>query len=148
MSLKGAILSGHIPVSKFKFLFLGVPPLTIIKEGGFEEELEVAEMPDRTVHSSGQTKATELVVEIPMHHSIEQAAMEVWYAMSKDPVVPGYKRDGTLIHESVSVVGLPVVYALHGTFPKKRKVPEMDMANEGDMAVVEWTLSVDDVSLI
>jgi len=148
MTLKGLIQEGHIPVNKFQLIFPGMPPLTVTKLGGLEEELEVAEMPDRTVHSNGQTKATELTIELMMHHVIEQQAMEVWYAMSKDPVLPGYKKDGTLLHLSVSVAGLPSVFALSGVFPKARKTPEMDMTNESDAAIVEWTLSVDDVSPI
>lgn len=148
MSLKGAILPGHIPVKKFQMIYPGMPPLTITKLGGLEEELETSEMPDRTIQSGGQTKSTEMVIEIPMHHAIEQAAMELWFAMSKDPVLPGYKKDGTLIHLSVSAVGLPVVYMVEGVFPKMRKTPELDMSNESDAAVVEWTLSVDDVTPI
>lgn len=148
MTLKGLILPGHIPVNKFQLIFPGVPPLTVTKHGGLEEELETSDMPDRTVHSNGQTKATELTVELMMHHTVEQAAMELWYAISKDPVLPGYKKDGTLIHQSVSSAGLPVVYAIVGVFPKMRKTPEGDMANESDAAVVEWTLSIDDVTPI
>ena len=148
MTLKGLILPGHIPVNKFQLIFPGIPPLTVTKLGGLEEELEVVEQPDRTVHSNGQTKATELSLELCMHHVVEQAAMELWYAASKDPVLPGYKRDGTLIHLSVAAVGLPVVFAVIGVFPKMRKTPEMDMSNESDAAIVEWTLSVDDVAPI
>lgn len=146
MALKGLILPGHIPVKKFQLLFPGMPPMVVTKLGGLEEELETTEMPDRTVHSGGETKSTELVIEIPMHHIIEQQAMELWYDMSKDPVLPGYKKDGTVIHLSVSAVGLPSVFMISGVFPKARKTPEMDMTNESDAAVVEWTLSVDDVS--
>jgi hypothetical protein len=148
MTLKGLIQPGHIPVNKYQLIFPGVPPLTVTKLGGLEEELETVEQPDRTVHSNGQTKPTELTIELMMHHTVEQAAMELWYAISKDPVLPGYKKDGTLIHLSVSTVGLPVVYAVIGCFPKMRKTPEMDMSNESDAAIVEWTLSVDDVAPI
>lgn len=148
MTLKGLIQPGHIPVNKYSLIFPGMPPLVVTKLGGLEEELEVAEMPDRTVHSNGQTKATELTIELMMHHAIEQSAMELWYTMSKDPVLPGYKKDGTLIHQSVAAAGLPSVYAIVGVFPKMRKTPEMDMTNESDAAVIEWTLSVDDVSPI
>jgi hypothetical protein len=148
MTLKGLILPGHVPVNKFALTFPGMPPLVITKLGGLEEELEVVEQPDRTVHSNGQTKATEMTFELPMHHVIEQAAMESWYEASKDPVLPGYKKDGTLVHLSVSAVGLPVVFSVEGCFPKARKTPEMDMSNESDAAVVEWTVSVDNVSPI
>lgn len=148
MTLKGIIREGHIPVNKYLLSFPGMPPLTVTKLGGLEEELETAEMPDRTIQSNGQTKATELTIELPMHHTSEIAAMEIWYVSSKDPVLPGYKKDGTLTHLSVSAVGSPVVYALSGAFPKMRKTPEMDMANDSDAAVIEYTLSVDDVQPI
>lgn len=148
MTLKGLIQPGHIPVNKYQLIFPGMPPLTVVKIGGLEEELEVAEMPDRTVHSNGQTKASEFTMELMMHHEIEQLAMEAWYAMSKDPVLPGYKKDGTLIHLSVSTTGVPSVFALSGVFPKKRKLPDLDMGNDSDAAVVEWTMSVDDLAKI
>lgn len=148
MSLKGLILPGHIPVNKYQLIFPAMPPLVVTKLGGLEEELEVAELPDRTVHSNGQTKALELTIEMCMHHIIERLAMEAWFADSKDPVVPGYKKDGTLLHLSVSAVGLPVVYSVNGAFPKMRKTPEMDMTNESDAATMEWTLSVDSVDPI
>jgi hypothetical protein len=46
------------------------------------------------------------------------------------------------------VAGLPNVFTTIGVFPKMRKTPEMDMTNESDMAIVEWTLSIDDVQPI
>lgn len=146
MSLKGLIQPGHIPINKYSLLFPAMPPLVVTKLSGLEEELETSEMPDRTIQSGGQTKAVEMTIEICMHHQIEMAAMELWFAQSKDPVLPGYKKDGTLLHQSVSAVGIANVFALIGTFPKNRKTPEMDMRNDTDAAMVEWTLSIDDVA--
>jgi hypothetical protein len=148
MPLKGIILPGHIPVNKYQLIFPTLPPLIVTKLSGLEEELEKAEMPDRTIQSQGNTKAVEMTIELCMHHHIEQAGMELWYQESKDPVTPGYKKDGVLIHLSSSLVGLPRPFSLEGTFPMSRKTPEMDMSNDSDAAVIEWGLSIDNVEPI
>lgn len=142
--MKGAILPDHMPVNKFQLIFIGLPPLTAVEVSGLENELETAEMPDRTRASGGNRKATEITIKLPMHHAVEQVAMEAWLRESQDPVLPTYKKVGTLIHPSLSGVQLRS-FQLVGVFPTKQKLPDLEMKNEGEIALVEWTLSVDDV---
>ena len=146
MSLKGKVLEGHIPNNLFTMIVIGGPPLTPTKVSGVEEELAVAELPDRTVASDGQTNATEVEIEIPTHHHLEQAFMELWFRESQEPVLPSYKKAVTLVMHSVMAGVLPRVYSLAGVFPKMRKMPDLEMAGSGEMTVVAWTLSVDDVT--
>jgi len=73
-----------------------------------------------------------------------QAAWEAWFKEGQDPVSPLYKKAGTLVHPSISG-GTLRTYSVVGVFVKKRKLPDLNMKGEGEMAVVEWTLSVDDV---
>ena len=141
--MRGQIKADHIPLNKFTLLMGGLPvALTPTKISGIEEELETTDLPDRTRASGGNTKPTEFTMEIPMHHLVEQAAMEQWFRQAQDPVLPTYKLFGTLIHSPISG-GLPRTFTLNGVFPTKRKLPDLDMSNEGEMAVVEWTCSCD-----
>lgn len=145
--MKGVIQGDHIPVNKFQLLMAGLPPLVITELSGIEDELETADLPDRTVASGGNRKATEFTMMIPMHHLVEQAAMELWYREGQDPVLPTYKKIGTLVHQSISGAVLRT-FTLVGVFPKKRGLPDLEMVNEGEMAGVEWTMSADDIEPI
>lgn len=145
MTMKGSINPGHIPVNKYQLLFVGVPLLTPTTVSGIEEELQTVDLPDRTKASGGHTGPSEMTIMIPLHHSGEVAALEAWFIESQDPVTPTYKKAGSLLMESVSLTGPTRTVNLIGVFPTKRKYPDLDMSNDGDMAAVEWTLSVDQV---
>lgn len=145
--MKGVIQSDHIPVNKFQLLVAGLPPLVITELSGIEDELEAVDLPDRTSASGGNRKSTEFTMMLPMHHTVEQAAMELWYRESQDPVQPTYKKIGTLVHTSISGSTLRT-FTLVGLYPKKRGLPDLEMVNEGEMAGVEWTMSADDIEPI
>jgi len=140
--MKGDIRADHIPINKWTLLVLGMPMLTITEQSGIEEELETTDLPDKTRASGGNTLPVEFTAKIPMHHLEEQVAMELWFASCKDPVSPLYKKAATLIHKSISSRVLKT-YSLIGMFPTKRKLPDLDMNNEGEYASVEWTFSAD-----
>jgi len=142
--MKGKIKPDHMPVNKFELIIIGLPPFTPITVSGIEDELQTVDLPDRTKASGGNRGPSEVVVMLPMHHLAEQAAMELWYTESQDPVAPTYKKVGTLIYKSLSGQAFKS-YTLDGVFPSKRSLPEGDMANEGEQANVEWTLQVDNV---
>lgn len=142
--MKGAIQPNHMSTNKYQLLVLGLPPLTPTEVSGIEDELETTTLPDRTVASGGNRGASEMEISLPMHHLVEQAAMEVWFKESQDPVLPSYKKVATLIHKSISGAVLKT-YSLIAVFPKKRVLPDLEMQNEGELAVVKWTLSIDDI---
>lgn len=140
----GDINPDHIPTNKYQFMVLGLPPLTCVEISGLEVELVTSEMPDRSIVSGGQQQATEFTVMIPEHHIVEQAALQLWLQESTDPVLPTYKKVATLL--SMSISGDVVVSkSLVGIFPKKFALPDREMVNEGELANVEWTFSVDQV---
>ena len=142
--MKGKIKPDHMPVNKYELVVIGLPPITPVTVSGIEDELQTVDLPDRTKASGGNRNPSEVVITLPMHHLAEQAAMELWYAESQDPVSPTYKKIGTLIYKSLSGQSFKS-YTLDGVFPSKRALPEGDMANEGEQANVEWTLQVDNV---
>lgn len=142
--MKGTIQPDHIPLNKFQLLVLGLPPLTLMSLSGLEEELDVVELPDRTVASGGRTRAVEFTIEIPAHHTTEQAAMEVWFQESQDPVTPTYKKPGTLILTSISG-GTTRTFSMPDMFPSKRVIPDFEQDNDGEMASFEWTIRASDI---
>jgi len=142
--MKSVLQPDHIPVNKYELLVLGLPSLMFTEISGIEEELQVVELPDRTVASGGNTGPVEFTAMLPMHHLAEQAAMELWYSESQDDVSPLYKKAATLIHKSISGQVLRT-YSLVNIFPSKRGLPDLEMANEGEMAQVEWTFRADDI---
>jgi len=142
--MKGAILPDHIPVNNFELLVIGLPPLTPTEVSGIEDELVTTDLPDRTKASGGERNPGEFTIMLPMHHTVEQAAMEVWFKEGQHPISPGYKKPGTLIHKSGSGNVLRT-FSLLGAFASKRVLPDLEMVNEGEMATVEWTISYDDI---
>lgn len=142
--MKGAIQPNHIPLNKYQLLVLGLPQLTPIEFSGIEDELQTQEMPDRTVASGGHRGATEATMMLPAHHDVENFAMELWYRESQDPVSPTYKRTATLVMQNIDG-SAGRTYTLVGVFPKKRSTPDLELENEGEMAGIEWVLSIDDV---
>ena len=145
--MKGTIQENHIPVNHWMYIVAGLPPLVITEQSGIEDELETTDLPDRTRASGGNRKASEFEISIPMHHIVEQAAMESWFLEEQDPVSPTYKKAGTLIHFGLN--GVPArTFGTVGVFPTKRALPDLEMENEGEMAVVVWSMSADDVEPI
>jgi hypothetical protein len=142
--MKGVIDPDHIPVNKYTLKFLGFADLTPMEVSGMEDELQTTDLPDRTRASGGHRGVSEFTMMLPMHHTVEQAAMELWFRECQDPILPTYKKIGTLIMQRVSGQG-DRSYTLVGVFPTKRALPDLDLSNEGEMASVEWTMSVDDI---
>lgn len=142
--MKGEILADHMPVNKYTLQVVGLIPITAVELSGIEDELETTELPDRTVASGGNRKATEFTMMVPAHHSAEQAALELWFRESQDPISPTYKKPCTLTLESISGNSTRG-YTLSGVFPKGRNTPDLERANEGEMANIEWVMSVDDI---
>lgn len=146
MPIKGSIQPGHIPVNKYLLLFVGVPLLTATSVSGIEEELNVIELPDRTKASGGNTNPVEMNFSIPAHHSVEIAAVESWFLEGQDPVTPTYKKDGSLQMISGSIVGPTRTFTLNGCFITKRKLPDLEMKDDGNMAQYEFSVSIDQIT--
>jgi len=145
--MKGTISKDHIPASKYQLLFVGMPPLTITEISGIENELDVAELPDRTVASGGRTKPSEFTFRIPAHETVQLAALELWYSMCKGDVDPAYQLSGTLIMQSISG-NLLRTYSVIDAFPSKRVLPELSLESEGEMTTIEWTMRCQDVFFV
>ncbi len=142
--MKGAMQPDHIPVNNFELLILGLPSLTPVEISGLEDELQTVDLPDRTTASGGNRGPTEFEIQLPMHHLVEQAAMEAWLLEGQDPVTPTYKKVGTLIHKSLSGAVLRT-YSLVGAYTNKRTLPDLEMVNEGEIALVGWNIKMDDM---
>lgn len=142
--MKGVIKSDHIPVNKYLLIIIGLPPLNPIEISGMEDELETVDLPDRTVASGGNRKASEFTMMIPLHHTLEVAACEAWFLEGQEPVSPAYKKAGTLIMRSISGATIRT-RSIVGAFIHKRTDPDLELVNEGEMASLEFTVKVDDI---
>jgi hypothetical protein len=132
--IKGTIQPEHIAVNKYELIVIGLPKLTPTSVGGVEEELNAIALPDRTKASGGNTNPTETTIAIPLHHKVEIAAMEKWCVDCQDPVDPKYKKAATLIMKRISQKD-GLAFSWTGVFITKRKLPDLEMTNEGEMAV-------------
>lgn len=144
MAAKGTIKADKFSVNKFELLVVGLPIFTVTKVSGLEEELEVAELPDRTRVTGGNTKGAEFTATMPLHHTIEQVAMELWFKEGQDPVSPLYKKPVTLLFKSDTGRVLRS-FTMAGVFPRKRALPELDMKAEGEAVTIMWTFSYDEI---
>jgi len=146
MGLKRLIRPDHMPVNKYELVVPGLPLIVFTTISGLEEELQTTDLPDRTTASGGNTNPVEFTATHEMHHTEEVVAMELWFEEAKF-VSPLYKKMGTLTHFSISGIAQRV-YGLLGIFPTKRKLPDLDMNNEGESGVIEWTFKVDELQFI
>lgn len=142
--MKGQILPDHIPTNKYELVITGLPPVTPVEVGGIEDEVQTTELPDRTRASGGNRGPTEFTIAIPAHHSVEIAAMEIWFREGQDPVLPTYKKPGILLFKSISGDNTPG-FTLVGAFVSKRETPDLEMAAEGEQVNWTYTISVDDL---
>ena len=144
MHTKGAIKPDHIGLNKFVLQVLGLPNLTVTAISGLSEELDVVDLPDRTVASGGRTGAISCEITIPLHHTEEIAAMEIWLQEGQDPVSPTYKKPATLLLTSISG-NVVRSYSFLDMFCAGRTIPDFEIANAGDMAENSYMMRASDI---
>jgi hypothetical protein len=142
--MKGEIQPNVITVNRYKMTILGIIDLTPVTISGIDDELETVKLPDRTVASNGQRKASSFKMGIPAHHELEQLAMEAWFIEGQDPISPTYKKTCTLEMTAISGNGSRS-FTLMGVFPTKRAIPALALTDEGTMATMEWDMSIDNI---
>ena len=140
--MKGLILPGHVGVNRYELLVLGAPPLVFHEVSGMESETPFVELPDRTQASGGEETVGEFTVMQPMHHPVERVYMEEWLQEGRDPVAPTYKRVATMIWTNIHG-NVTAVWSLVGLAVSKRGTPDAELANDGEMAAIEWTFKYD-----
>ena len=142
--MKGAINPDHIANNKYEFLVGGLIPVTAVEIGELKEELAKVKLPDRTQASGGTRDPVETEIMIPAHHTGEIIAMEVWYKEGQDPVLPTYKKPCTLNMPRISgAIGLS--YTLIGVWVTGRGIPGMKMGDDGEMQVITFPISIDNI---
>lgn len=143
--MKGVLKSDHIPVNNYELRVTGQPTFTFVNISGIEKVLETIDLPDRTAASGGHSKTIEFTATLPAHHTREHDALERWLQDSHDPVAPDYLKDGTLVLTSIS--GMIIRnFMLEAIFPCGYKTADLEMGNEGDMHVYEWTFKGTDIN--
>lgn len=146
MGFKNVISENRIQVNKYTITFQpNVGEVLFTTIGALEAELDKADLPDRTSRSGGRTKPIEFDVTQPMHHDEGQVqAMENWWDDCQDPVAPDHLKVGTLV--LFDQQGAPrKSYTLINAWLFKQGTPELDMDNDGEQALITWSISIDDV---
>jgi len=142
MVLQGSVQAGHIPVNNYSLIIVGLPPIVFATLTGFEDETEAVDLPDRTKASGGNSKPIEFTGTTFEHHVAERTALQFWFVQGRDPVDPLYKKVGTLVKRSI-FGNIASTTSLTGLWILKKKTPDLDLANEGEPAMLEWTFSAD-----
>ena len=145
--MKGTVQSNHIPVNNYELQVQGLPAILFTTISGLEQETEAVDLPDRTKASGGNVKQFEIAATSFEHHIAETAALEAWRQEGKDPVSPNYKKTATLIKRGIEGT-VDSTRVLTGIWIMKRKDADLDLANEGEPAMIEWTFSVDDAETL
>ena len=141
---KGVIHADHISKNKYELIIVPAPSILIAGISGIEEELETVVLPDRTNVSGGNTKPGEFTMRTFLHHTVEQIFLEEWFKECQDPVLPLYKRQGTLLLSSISGENIRS-FSMIGLFLSKRSLPDLEMSNEGEAVEVTWTVKYDEI---
>lgn len=144
MVMKGSVQPGHIPVNNYELLVQGLPPILFAEISGTEETTQETTLPDRTVVSGGNVEAVEVTAMSFAHHDTERAALEAWKQEGVDPVSPTYKKVGTLIKRNIHGE-VAETRTWVGVWVKSRSDADLDLSNEGEPAMIEWTLSIDKI---
>lgn len=147
MTLKNLVKPNHVPMNKYELLVLGLPSILFTQVSGIEQETQKVDLPDRTSASGGQAAPFEITAMLPLHHDAELAAIEAWYKEGQDPVTATYKKTGTMIYKAIDDT-VARSYSLLGMWISKLKYPDTEMANEGELAQVEVTFTVDDFDIL
>lgn len=143
--MKGVIQADHIPVNKYVLAVAGLAvQLRPTEISGMEDELQTIDLPDRTRASGGNRGASEFTMMIPAHHQAEVLACEAWFQEGQEPVSPTYKKNGAIVMQSLSG-NIARIRSCIGMFITKRTDPDLEMANDGEPAMIEYTVSVDDI---
>jgi hypothetical protein len=145
--MKGAIKADHMPTNKFDFKVVGLLKLTAVTISGIEEEILSVDLPDHTTASSGEKGAIEFELELPVHHTAEFAAMELWYKEAQDPISPTYKKPATLTFLSISGRAKRS-FTIVNCWVGGRDLPDLNMEDEGDIALVKYKMKADELQPI
>ena len=144
MVMQGTVQPNHIPVNNYELIVVGLPPIVFVTLAGFDDETEAVDLPDRTKASGGNGKPVEFTGTTFEHHLAEKAALEFWFREGRDPVTPTYKKVGTLIKRDIGG-NIASTNSLTGLWIMKKKGADLDLSNEGEPAMIEWSFSADSV---
>jgi len=145
---KGTIGQDYVPTNACIFHVDGIPrAITCTTTGDLEQEIVSPDMPDNTSRSAGVTRPIEFDINVPMHHIYEIELLDLWHEQCLDLVSPLAYR--TCVMTYTSHFGQMVLTVpLENTHISKRKLPGTDASNDGEMAVVTYTLKCDTVGKI
>ncbi|KKN30259.1 hypothetical protein LCGC14_0835740 [marine sediment metagenome] len=140
--MKGVVEPGHIGVHQFELVVTPGPTLVFTEVSGMSSETTKVEMPDRTIVTGGEETVGEFTAMLPMHHESQINFMDLWLQEGRDPVSPLYKKLATMNFRNIEG-SLLVAHELIGLFVSNKTLPDADMANDGELAKVEYAFNYD-----
>lgn len=140
--MKAVIDPDIIPVNKFTFNVVGLPPLTVTAVSGIEIETTMTKLPDNQQVTGGKSEPFEFTITMPENHRVEQIAMDLWWGGSKDPVSPTYRKAGVLIVKSNSG-NIAVAHSFVKLWTRGPSFAERDLDDDGKISQVAWKMSAD-----
>ena len=144
MVAKGRVITDHIPVNNFEMIIGGGTRILFVTVSGLEQEVEKVTLPNRTTVSGGNTPSKEFTATMFEHHTVELNFMRQWMKDSLAAKIDVYKKNVTLIKKTVSGnVPAGITRQLNGVFVFNEKDADLDLSNEGDPAMVEFSFSFD-----
>lgn len=145
--MKGRIKPDHIKVNEFELRIAGVLTLFPIEVTGIEKENPSIDLPDNTTAAGGNPKPIEFVVKVAAHHKDEVVYWNQWAEAAVGVQGPLYKRPVVYTMRSGTNKNL-LIANLEGVWVTKTKLPDGEMKNDGEIAIIEYTCKADDVNFI
>jgi hypothetical protein len=149
MPIKRVLQANRVQVNKYAMKVPGLQDMVLTSIGSLESELDDNEMPDRTRVTGGRQKAVEFDIGVPAHHKLAILQMESWLTECTEPVTPTHKKTATILFFHEQLFDIPgLKYFLEGMKVMKRATPEGELDNDGEMAIVTYTMTADEVTFL
>lgn len=147
MGAKGQAQALAAMSNNYKLVIPLLPEIFFTRIGELDHQVVMAEMPDKTMQTTGQSNPGEFEAEQMMHHTAERAALEAMLKLTETGTL-GYKTSGILYYLGAdnSTVKLPVL--IDGLVVKGRKTPEVASGDDGTALTITWSFSYDNLAFV
>ena len=144
---KGKVKSRAAMTNSFRFEVDGLPDIYFVRFGELERMIVLAEMPDKTMQSTGQVNPGETEADTLLHHTADRLALEALHRLAEGGLL-GNKVDGTLYFLGADGFSVKAAALIQGAIFRGRKTPELNTKEDGEAVVQTWTVSYDDVDFL
>lgn len=144
MAGKGTVEANAAVTNQFRLEIPGTPDILFVRVGELERLLVLAEMPDKTMQSTGQVQPGEFEADIMAHHTAARVALDAMFELARTGA-PLNKVVGTMHYLGADGASVKLSKLLDGLICKGSKLPEMQSGDDGEGVKVTYMFSYDDV---